>query len=475
MEPLERKVAGFIQDHALFAGTGRVLLAVSGGVDSIALLHVMRRLISQGVVSAEPLCAHLNHRLRGAASDGDEAFVVQQARELNLPTIVKTVDVKTHAQEHHLSIETAARQLRLGCLAEIARAHTCTSIALGHQKNDNAETIVQRLERGTGLRGLGGIWPSRQAGGDLMFVRPLLCCSRQEIVDYLQARSLSWREDHTNADCMHTRNRIRHRLLPALQAASDSSLVEELAALAASARRLYARISEEAEDAARKHTRARVDEAIVDATALAGLPEPVGIELLRQLLTRLGLGERDLTRRHYRGVLALAERCDAGRTVSLPDGFSAHRESDTIVLRPPSSQSRSHELPGPIELRIPGTTQFGPYRVETRVLDAAQVESAAISGGKSPFLEYLDFDRIRPPVVVRTRRNGDRFVPLGQQRQKKLGKFLTTAKVPTDLRSTALIIEDAERILWVCPVRISERAKVTDQTPIILELRISEM
>jgi len=472
MEPLEQKAVDFIQDHALLAGTRRALLAVSGGADSIALLHVMHRLTSQGAIDVELLCAHVNHKLRGAAGDGDEAFVIRQARELGLSVVTGTIDVKACAQEHRLSIETAARQLRLDSLAEIARAHHCTAIVMGHQKDDNAETVLQRLERGTGLRGLGGIWPSRRAAHGVALVRPLLDCSRIEIIEYLRSRNLSWREDHTNTDCIYTRNRIRHRLLPALQARSDRLLVEELASLAASARKLHTRIADEAQAAAMRYVSFSGEEAGVRAAAMVGLSEPVGIELLRQMLTKLGLGERDLTRRHYRSLLALAGRVPAGRKVSLPDGFFAQRERDTIILRRPPGQRQ--QLPGPVGLRVPGTTRFGPYRIDARILDATRIELSAITNKTDPFIERLDFDSIKPPLTVRVRRPGDRFVPLGQRSEKKVGKFLTATKVPDNLRLRTFVIEDVETILWVCPLRISDRAKVTERTSIVLDLSITE-
>ncbi len=473
MEPLERKVAGFIRGMDLFSGARRVLLAVSGGVDSVALLHVMHRLTAHEVIGVELLCGHINHKLRGAAGDGDEAFVIQEARELNLPVVSRAVNVRAYAQEHHLSTETAARQLRRNTLIEIARAHGCAAIAMGHQKNDNAETILQRLGRGTGLRGLGGIWPSRWAADGLALVRPLLECSRIEIVEYLRSRKLSWRDDHTNSDCIYTRNRIRHRLLPALQARSDSLLIEELASLAASARKLYARVADEAQEAATQYVEFGAAEAGIDTMGLAGLPEPVGVELLRQTLAKLGLGERDVTRRHYRGLLALTGPASGGQKVNLPGDFWAQRLRDTIVVRRPPCGCQ--QLPGPLELRIPGTTRFGSYRIDAQILDAGQIEPAAITGKKNPFQEYLDLGRIRRPLVVRPRRPGDRFVPLGQHSQKKVGKFLTAAKVPDNLRSRAFVIEDVQAILWVCPIRISDRAKVTENTSIILDLSVAEV
>jgi len=157
----------------------------------------------------------------------------------------------------------------------------------------------------------------------------------------------------------------------------------------------------------------------------------------------------------------------------LPGDFWAQRLRDTIVVRRPLR--RGQQLPDPVELRIPGTTRFGSYRIDAQILDAGQIEPAAITGKKNPFQEYLDLGRIRPPLVVRPRRPGDRFVPLGQHSQKKVGKFLTATKVPDNLRSRAFVIEDVQAILWVCPIRISDRAKVTENTSIILDLSVAEV
>jgi tRNA(Ile)-lysidine synthase len=157
----ENKVADFIRAHALSGPADKILLAVSGGADSTGLLHLMCTLKVMRVVDGELMCAHLNHQLRGSEADADEDFVTRQAGGLNVPVITRRLDVRGFADRNKLSIETAARELRIKALVDIAKANGCDVIATGHQKNDNAETVLQRLSRGTGFRGLGGIWPRR--------------------------------------------------------------------------------------------------------------------------------------------------------------------------------------------------------------------------------------------------------------------------------------------------------------------------
>jgi len=475
LDALEEKVAEFIGRHGLFAGARRVLLAVSGGADSIALLGVLTSLRREGLLGAELICAHVNHGLRGPAGDEDEAFVTEQAGRSKLPVTTARVDVREYASKHRLSVETAARQLRLERLCATARQHGCSWIATGHQKNDNAETVVHRLWRGTGFRGLAGIWPGRQFDNGIRFARPMLCVTRDEIRAYLNARNVTWRQDHTNADPAYTRNLIRHQLLPALGRTSTGVLVEALSELATAAHRLGRRIARETETAQRTLTKRRHEQTRLAAHGLANLAEPVAVELIRRELVHLGCGERDLSREHYRNILRLARQRTAGKATALPQGFSARRCGDTILLMaPPDTHDRAGigKARAPVPLQIPGTTRCGWCRIKSSIVNSSEIERQKIEGDRDPFCEYLDCDRIAPGVVVRPRRPGDRFRPLGMADEKKVGKFLTTAKVPRAVRKDVLVLDDGVQIIWVCPVRIGERVKVTKDTRRVLQLKV---
>jgi len=473
VESFEDKVARFIQANHQFAGATRVLLAVSGGADSIALLHVMHALMRRGVVRADLLCVHVNHHLRGAASDGDEVFVKTQAAELGLPVIARSVDVRAFARTRKLSIETAGRQLRLACLEEVARAEDCAWIATGHQMEDNAETVLHRLRRGTGFRGLAGIWPARPLGETRTLARPLLDCHRAEIVAYLRTRDRIWRDDATNSDCAHTRNYIRHRLLPALQRQSAESLVATLGDMALAAHRLHQRVTAQVRQVVADHVHLENAGCSIGAAVLMSLPEMVAVELIRWQLAALGCGERDLTRRHYQGILELAGSDVAHRSLVLPNGFLACRENGQVILRRDTAATGKEATASAITIGLPRTTHFGNYRIEATALAEEEWPQAKITDNQDPLQEYLDLDRLTPPLIVRRRRAGDRFQPLGLTGSKKVGKFLTAAKIPEKLRQLALIFEDARGIVWLCPVRISERVKVTKQTRRILLLRVS--
>ena len=194
LKKLEQKTADFIAAERLAPAGGKVLLASSGGADSSALLHVV------AVLRLDVHCAHINHQLRTDEAQRDEDFVIEQCQKLKVPVVTKKIDVRDYAKKSKLSIETAARNLRIEKLVEIAKEQNCVCIATAHHKNDNAETIIDRLIRGTGLRGLCGIWPAKKFADGITFIRPLLCATRDEIIQYLNSRNLKWCTDRTNTD-----------------------------------------------------------------------------------------------------------------------------------------------------------------------------------------------------------------------------------------------------------------------------------
>ncbi len=556
----EQKVADFISANELFSPVdkarlpaAKVLLAVSGGADSTALLYAIPALNSKNVLGAELLCAHINHQLRGAESDSDEDFVIAQSARLKLAITTRRVDVRGYAGRNKLSIETAARELRIKNLLEIAMANNCKSIATAHQKNDNAETILQRLTRGTGFRGLGGIWPMRVFGYESVglsstppnkfegatqyysrFVRPLLCVRRDEIIEYLEQRNLKWQTDHTNADCTYRRNYIRHRLLPTLQQDSIGSLVEQLSELSESARRFYKLVCSRADEVWPKTAdtygiNCAGEKVTLDSKMLLAQPQPVMVELVRRSLTAVGCGERDLTQRHYERILQLAEQNVSGKKIELPGRFVVGAEYGNLIFaQPQKSEIRSQKADvrrqktedrrqkaedrnqkaedrsqksdvrrqktevgrqksedsnqktevrnqSSVVLEVPGQIRFDRYLIETAIFEAEEGELEKFKSGKNNFIERFDFDKIKPPLVVRFRKPGDRFVPLGLGEDKKVGKFLTAARVPQEVRQKLLIVADSERIIWVWPIRIAEQAKVTSGTRKILQLQITSM
>ena len=476
----EKKLADFINSNELLGSAGKTLMAVSGGADSVALMYAMHALKNENVINTELLCAHINHQLRADEGDLDEEFVVTQAKKLKLAVTTRQINVREYARLHKLSIETSARHLRMEALISIAKAKNCSRVATAHQKNDNAETIIQRLSRGTGFRGLGGIWPERVFADEIKFIRPLLCFRRDEIIDYLQQRKLQWRQDHTNDDCTFRRNYIRHRLMPALQQDYLESIVEQLSRLSQSARKYYGMICIRADELWPSLAECSMEKTVLDLMLFQAEPQPVKVEFIRRSLANINCGERYLTQQHFESILLLAEQKVTGshrdslrRTIELPGGFVVRREYNNLIFSGRMGNSFAHAESVTVE--TPGQITFGEFLIQAIVLEENEVDFEKFKAAKTHSIEWFDLEKIKLPMIVRRRCNGDRFVPLGQTREKKLGKFLTAQRVPYGIRRDVLVVADGEKIIWVWPARISEQAKITENTRKILKLQITNL
>jgi tRNA(Ile)-lysidine synthase len=470
---LEERIAGFMRREGLFGFSDNVLLGVSGGADSTFLLHVMISLKRDGILSGEIFCAHINHHLRGAESEADEEFVAGECEKLNIPLIRRGVDVRGHAREAGLSIETAARELRIRSLVEVAKGCKCEIVATGHQRDDNAETVLQRLVRGTGFRGLGGIWPVRKFEGGVFFVRPLLCVRRSEVLEYLGGRGLKWREDSTNAESIYRRNYIRHFLLPEIQKGCKASIVERLWGLSEASRGFYKVVCRRADEMWGRLAECSEGKVLVELSEFAKESEAVKVELVRRSLSGAGIGERALSGEHFGRILELARSKVSGREVELPGGVVVCREYGKLVFeRSGKEQLGGVESEG-VKFSVPVAKRFGDYLIEAGVFDVELGSSGGYKAGKTSFVEWFDFEKIKLPLEVRVRRAGDVFFPLGMKSEKKVGKFLTAQRVPRRVREKVLIVSDTEKILWVWPIRMSEQVKVTGQTRKIVRLQIT--
>lgn len=471
----EEKVAAFIKANRLFEPADRIVLAVSGGADSTALLYAIVCLRNEGALSADVICAHINHQLRGADADTDEDFTVARAHDLQFPIATRRVDVRGFARKNKLSIETAARQLRIVNLLDIAKENSCGWIATAHQKNDNAETILHRLVRGTGFRGLAGIWPARIVAHDVRLARPLLSVTRNEIIRYLQRRNLKWRTDHTNADCTYTRNFIRLRLLPALQKDCTGSLVEQLSQLTQSACNFYKNICASVDKAWPQLAEYEDESLKLNVRMFLTRPLPVKIELVRRSLAAVGSGQRDITRQHFKRICRLAESNVTGKKIELPSGFIVRREYEYLIFALHEKTPALDELIyKSIKVQIPGQTEFGQYVMEATILEKEDCDIEKFKTEKTNCIEWFDLEKLKLPLEARPRRPGDRFWPLGLEAEKKVGKFLTADKAPDKLRHKVLVVTDGEKIIWLWPVRISEQTRVTEKTGKILQLQITE-
>ena len=438
---IRETVLQFSEENAMLPPGSRVLCACSGGADSTALLHLLLTAKIPGLTVA---CAHFNHRLRGAESDRDEAFVRALCSRLGVTCFCGNGDVAAYAAQRHMGIEAAARELRYAFLEETARTHGFDRIATAHHAEDNAETVLLNLVRGSGLRGLTGIPPVRGS-----IIRPLLPVTRGEILAYLEENGLSHVDDATNArdDC--TRNRIRHRVLPLL-AEENAAAVEHICAAAELLRR-----DEEYLSACAAHfIETSLRDGALPVPEFLELPESVGARVLRQALGQLSRG-------HIDAVYALCRGAQARVALDLP-GRSIRRERDRLLLEETAA--------APLERReVPeGETLLPEAGLLIRRRRAGKNEE--IHNSFNTF--FFQCDSIRGKIFVASRSPGDSIRLSGRGCTKSLKKLFSEAKLSPEERTRTPVLYDAAGVIAVCGFGIAERcaARQGDEA-ICIEIR----
>ena len=434
-----------IRKHQLFPRGARVLVAVSGGADSVSLLHILRVLERRGELAIAGV-GHLNHLLRGPDADADEQFCCELAATAGLPFESARVDVAALARAAGCSLESGARRARYEFLNGAAARLQAEAVAVGHTLDDQAETVLLRLARGAGSRGIAGIRP--KAG---TVVRPLLDISRAELRAYTAVWGLASREDSSNADVAIPRNRLRLEVMPHLERFAPA-IVRTLAREAALARDdedyLDGRATEVFPSVVLQSERGTE----LRAEALRTLPRPLASRVVRRVLEESAPG-RFVAAGHVDGVLELAGAPN-GTSVALP-GLVATREQDYVLLG--SGATAAFPQTPCLPLTVPGGVELGRWAITA---EAADVQPTPPVRGA---VALVAADVLRLPLAVRTRRRGDRFRPLGMAgRGRKLQDFLVDRKVARAERDALpLVVDRDDRIVWVAGQSVAEDFRVT--------------
>jgi tRNA(Ile)-lysidine synthase len=485
MNDLLKTVRNTIDHHGLLPRDGTVVVGVSGGPDSLCLLHALRALAPEYGVTLH--VTHLNHQLRGTDADDDAAFVAQLAADWGLPATLATRDVTAYAERERLAIEEAARQMRYGFLAEVAQQIGSETIAVAHHADDQAESVLMHIIRGSGIAGLRGMRPKLDIR-DLRFgvantqypipniqlIRPLLYVTRADIEAYCAVNGLRPRFDVSNLDQTYFRNWLRHTVLPLL-VQHNPGVRDVLCRTAEVAAADYDLLRADMERAWAQVAHVSPAAITFDLAGWRALPLALKRATVRQAIHQLRQHLRNINFVHVERAVDMAERGTTGDRATLADGLMLTLAYDSFTIA-----DESHEGPLPdwpllepgtqVAVNVPSICALpdSDWALETNVSPLTH----AFQENLDPWTAYLDADACSGLLALRTRLPGDRIAPQGMGgHTMKLNELMINTKTPRATRDRMPLLVCGERIVWACGLRIDEYVCVTSATRHILHLR----
>jgi tRNA(Ile)-lysidine synthase len=500
--PLAEKIAEFCQKNSVLVKEDRIVIGVSGGPDSLCLLHLLKNLAPRFDLTLT--VAHLNHQLRGGDAQADEDFVREIAARWRLPIFAETRNIAKLAAKRKQSIEEAARQVRYAFLWQVAQDVDANKIAVGHNADDQVETVLMHFLRGTGLSGLRGMLPimnianlrlsledipavSSQPAPEL--IRPLLETPRVEIEAYCQTHNLTPRQDYSNQDTTLFRNRLRHELIPQLETYNPNirQVLQRTAKVAAAEVEFLNEHVDQAwrfvikdislDPSADSSSIARVE---IDLSNWLRLPLAMKRATLRRAVQTLRRSLRDVNFEHIETAIAVVEKGNTGAQATLPQGLmlTVGYDSFTITAQNTLAHPQKSNMPRLVKdeilpLKLPGTTPLPhtDWQLKAELLADNNLNHQRVRQ-VVPWEVYLDADVVGEHAILRPRRPGDTFCPLGLAgHHKKVNEFMINEKIPADQRNHLPLLVANNQILWVCGYRPDERARLRSTTQRIFHLK----
>ena len=450
-----RTILDYIRRNRLFAPGDRVIVALSGGADSVCLLVVLNELKEE--LGLELKAVHVHHGLRGKEADRDRDYSRDLSARLGVSFSCVQVDAALYAGEHGMSVEEAGRHLRYQIFEKERLDFSGTKIAVAHHRDDQAETILYNLFRGTGLKGLGGMRPLRDR-----IVRPLLCVGREEILAYLEEKRISYCEDSTNAQTDYVRNRIRRRILPEIREEVNRRAGENILHAGEMAAQADTYLEKQAEKILKARGVGEMEASGlrpacgIDAAVLLAEDNIIRNYVIRRMIRSVNESMKDITMTHVESAAALLFGSDR-RQVDLPCGLIAVRTNGELWIKrkeqeEPVDKERDFLLP---ELDF----KTFPYKKGQEI-------------PKNGYTKWFDYDKIKCALSVRYRKTGD-YMTLAGGGRKTIKSFMIDEKIPKDEREKIPLVAEGSHVLWVIGYRISEYYKITDDTHTVIQIQFN--
>lgn len=462
------KVTDCISKYKMVVEGDAVIVAVSGGIDSIALLYSLYFL--KDSLKCSLMVAHANHGLRGEQSDKEAEFVREIASELKLPYVAEKLDVLGYMAQKGLSKQVAARELRYDFFERAAKQYSANKIALGHTADDQAETVLMRLLRGSGIKGVAGIKVVRacsERSESNKIIRPLIEIGRNEITEFAVKKGLRYIEDPSNLQPYYLRNKIRLELIPLFKKEYNPNIIKVLSNAA--------EIIRDDDDFLENYCSCIFSAVVlaesgdlieIDVSKIKGLHIAVQRRIIRIALRRLKGNLLKISAVHVEDILNLVGNGASGKTLFLPDDIQVIYEYGKLTLRHP--QGKGQEIKFDMPLKIPGETVLSvpSFKFKTEIISLKEFQGEK----KNKYIAFFDMDKLKGELRVRNRIRGDVFHPSGMEGSKKLKEFFIDGKIPRRERDSVPLIVSGNIIIWVVGKRIGEYGKVDENTKRLLKI-----
>lgn len=459
---LKKRFLDFIYKNNIISSGDGIVIALSGGPDSMCLLHLLNSVKDE--LKIKLVAAHINHMIRGVEADEDERFCGEECKRLGIEFYSKRIDVNKYCADNGLSSETGGREIRYNFFKEIMNKKQFNKVATAHNANDQAETILMRIMRGTGLEGLGGI-PVKREG---IYIRPILFMKREEIEEYCTINNLKPRIDKTNYERIYNRNKIRLDILPYIRENFNAGIVEAINRMSILLQEDSEYIQEQVDKCFKEFCRKENDYYIITEEVFK-LHKSLYKRVIRKVIKELTGDKYDIESIHVNQVVELAEG-STGKKIDLPKNIvitniygdlkvakrvdENNIEKDSILIKKEEIDKK--------------TLYFAEGIISFDVLNNNNNNEQY--NFQNNLIKYLDYDKIVNAIVVRYRKQGDRINPIGLKGTKKLKDIFIDMKIPKDIRDTIPIVQIDDDIAWVVGVKVSDKFKITQKTKRILKI-----
>ena len=459
------KVINYIKENKIIQQDDRILVALSGGPDSVCLLHMLYRIKDKFNLKLGAI--HINHMLRGEEADKDENYIIDLCEQMGIKHYVKRINIEYIAKETNVSLETAGRNERYKAFEEIKIKDKYNKIAVTHNANDQAETILMRIMRGTGLEGLTGIKPQREGG----IIRPILCLNRQEIEDYCEYNGLNPRIDASNYDRHYSRNRVRLDILPYMRDNFNKDIIDTLNRMTLLLQKDNEFIEGYSQKCYNIYCKKHNNKLEILKELFEKEMESIITRVVIIAFKEISKSYQNFEMKHIYEIVNLASR-ETGKKINLTNNIICENLYGNIVLSKNDNKYYNSCVKTEIKLdkdNIIENIEFNNYIINFEVIENKKKEKFT----KNNLIKLFNYDKIEKEILIRYRKDGDKIIPLGMSGSKKVKDIFINSKVPREERDNTPILCFDDKISWIVGYKTSQLFKIDSDTKMILKITVN--